>query len=41
MGPMTFTDDELEFHGTPWEGHCRPDFKLEKEASDKLLTLLQ
>lgn len=40
-GPMTFTADDLDFLGTPWEGHCRPDFKLEKEVSNKLLTLLQ
>ena len=33
--------DDLDFLGTPWEGHCRPDFKLEKEVSNKLLTLLQ
>ncbi len=38
---MTFTSDELYFLGTPWQGHCRPDFKLAKEVSDKLLTLLQ
>lgn len=40
-GPMTFTSDELSFLGTPWKGHCRPDFKMEKEVSDKWLTLLQ
>lgn len=40
-GPMTFTYDELYFLGTPWQGHCRPDFKLEKDVSDKLLTLLR
>ena len=40
-GPMTFIADDLDFLGTPWEGHCRPDFKLEKDASDNLLTLLQ
>lgn len=40
-GPMTFIADDLDFLSTPWEGHCRPDFKLEKDASDNLLTLLQ
>lgn len=40
-GPITLSSDELVFLGTPWEGHCRPDFKLEKEVSDKLLTLLR
>ena len=40
-GPMTFTADELYFLGTSWKDHCRPDFKLEKEASEKLQTLLQ
>ncbi len=40
-GPMTFTADELDFLGTSWKGYCRPDFKLEKEASEKLQTLLQ
>ena len=40
-GPITLSSDELVFLGTPWEGHCRPDFKLEKEVSDMLLTLLQ
>ena len=40
-GPMAFTSDELVFLGTQWVGHCHPDFKLEKEVSDKLLTLLQ
>ena len=40
-GPITLPSGELVFLGTPWEGHCRPDFKLEKEVSDKLLTLLR
>ena len=40
-GPITLSSDELVFLGAPWEGHSRPDFKLEKEVSDKLLTLLQ
>ena len=40
-GPMKLPSDELVFLGTPWEGHCRPDFKLNKEVSDKLLMLLQ
>ena len=40
-GPMALTSDELVFLGTQWVGHCHPDFKLEKEVSDKLLTLLQ
>ena len=40
-GPMTLPSDELVFLGTQWEGHCRPDFKLDKEVSDKLLTLLR
>ena len=40
-GPMALPSDELVFLGTQWLGHCHPDFKLEKEVSDKLLTLLQ
>ena len=40
-GPITLSSDELVFLGAPWEGHSRPDFKLEKEVSDKLLTLLR
>ncbi len=40
-GPVTFSADELDFLGIPWEGHCHPDFRLEKEVSDKLLTLLK
>ena len=40
-GPITLSSDELVFLGTQWEGHSRPDFKLEKEVSDMLLTLLQ
>ena len=40
-GPITLSSDELVFLGAPWEGHSRPDFKLEREVSDKLLTLLR
>lgn len=40
-GPITLSSDELVILGAPWEGHSRPDFKLEKEVSDMLLTLLQ
>lgn len=40
-GPMALPSDELVFLGTQWLGYCHPDFKLEKEVSDKLLTLLQ
>ena len=39
-GPMTLPSYELVFLGTTWEGHCRPDFKLEKEESERLLKLL-
>ena len=38
-GPITLSSDELVFLGTQWEGHNLPDFKLDKEVSDKLLTL--
>ena len=40
-GPMTLTANELAFLGTAWKEYCRPDIKLEKEVSDKLLRLLQ
>ena len=40
-GPMTLVANELAFLGTAWKEYCRPDIKLEKEVSDKLLRLLQ
>lgn len=40
-GPMTLTANELAFLGTAWKEYCRPDIKLEKEVSDKLLRSLQ
>ena len=40
-GPMTLSSDEFVFLGAQWEGHNLPDFKLDKEVSDKLLTLLR